>query len=310
MNNIIPKISIVIITYNQEDLIGRALDSILIQKEWVYEIIICDDCSTDNNLEVISNYKDQFPELIKIHRNEQNLGIFGNLESAWSKPTGDMIFLLSGDDEFCNGLFEEANQLIKQNHINYKNELFCLYFDYKEIWPNGTSRVYRNDMIQKGFNPVSLAIRALISVRTTAFSAEILKLFYPVRKDIGIFADGLQNIQLQIFSTHSYYSSFIGSLYYAGIGVSKKTPIIERLHSNVSFYNELEKIYEWSKKDLKFLKYNRERTFFLIKPSLRQFGIMVICYFLAIDFKYGFKGLKISKFCFKIFKHSKDLFLR
>ena len=98
-----PRHTIIVITFNQEGLIGRALDSILNQKEFIYEIIIFDDCSTDKTWMVIQEYKNKYPSIIKPFRNPINLGIFGNIESTWAKASGDIIWYLSGDDEFCNG---------------------------------------------------------------------------------------------------------------------------------------------------------------------------------------------------------------
>ena len=304
MKDKLPKISILVITYNQGKIINRALDSILRQKEYVYEIIIGDDCSTDNNWEVINHYAKQYSDLVKPIRNKQNLGIFGNMENLYDKPTGDIVFWLSGDDEFCDGLFFEAIKLINNYNIDYKNELFCLYFDYKIVWSDNTSRIYRNNIIKKGFDPVSLKLRACISNRTTGYSVHILNKFSPVRKDIGIYADGLQDIQLQLNSIYNYYSSFVGSIYHAGIGVSYVTPPIEHFQSRLALYNELEQIIEWRPKDRMYLRYKKEKVLLYIKPSIKQMIIMMSYYFRAIDCKYGVKGLKIKETCFKIFKNT------
>ena len=51
--NSIPKISVLMITYNQEKIVRRALDSLIAQKDYLYEICINDDCSTDNTFQVI-----------------------------------------------------------------------------------------------------------------------------------------------------------------------------------------------------------------------------------------------------------------
>ena len=127
----IPKISVLVITYNQQEVIGRALESILIQKEFVHEIIICDDCSTDNSWNIINTYASKFPGLIKPIRNNFNLGIFENIEKKWELPTGDIIYDLSGDDEGGEGWFNRIIDYITYNNIDYKNELFCIYGDYR-----------------------------------------------------------------------------------------------------------------------------------------------------------------------------------
>ena len=65
------KISVLIVTYKQADIIGRNLDSILEQKDdGLFEIVICDDCSPDNNWEIISEYVKKYPSIIRAYRNE------------------------------------------------------------------------------------------------------------------------------------------------------------------------------------------------------------------------------------------------
>ncbi|GHV84103.1 hypothetical protein AGMMS50212_14430 [Spirochaetia bacterium] len=66
--------SVVFTSYNGGEFIAETLDSIINQKHnYPYEIIICDDCSTDNSREVILSYKEKYPNIIKLVFNEKNL---------------------------------------------------------------------------------------------------------------------------------------------------------------------------------------------------------------------------------------------
>ena len=78
-----PRISVLIITYKQSNLISRALDSVLKQREYVYEICVSDDCSPDDTFTILQEYKKQYPELIKIHQNKENLGIWIKLKDSF-----------------------------------------------------------------------------------------------------------------------------------------------------------------------------------------------------------------------------------
>jgi len=89
------KFSILIPTYNSAALIGDTLQSILSQNFQDFEIIIQDDASSDNTVEVIKSLNDP---RIKIFRNETNLGYPGNLESLSKKADGDIIYLMGQDD--------------------------------------------------------------------------------------------------------------------------------------------------------------------------------------------------------------------
>lgn len=302
-NSSIPRISIVVITYNQNKLIERALSSILVQREYVYEIIVCDDCSTDSTWDVIIDYTHQYPKLIKPYRNEHNLGIFGNIENSWSKPTGDMVMYLAGDDTLCNGLFENAINLIKANQIDFEKEMFCLYFDFKITYPNNKlGYVRRNSMIAKGYDPVSLKIRGLISNMTVIYSTKLMSKFTPIRKDIGFFADGLIDIQVQMYAESNYYSPFVGSIYYAKVGVSTEISKEESYNSIYQTSLEYKKMLNLSKKDMTFLDYKNEKIRLFMKPTLKQLFLTLRYHEKCIDWKYGIKGLDLRQFCIDSYK--------
>ena len=114
------KIVIRVVTYNQENVVGRALDSVLRQKDWgLYRIVVSDDCSTDHTWNVLQMYHSKYPELIDIYRNEHNLGMYENIQKADSYvPSCDLYSGLAGDDEYCDGYFEAIQNFIEQNHID------------------------------------------------------------------------------------------------------------------------------------------------------------------------------------------------
>lgn len=282
-----PKYSIVIITYNQEDVIGRAIDSVIIQNELVHEIIILDDCSTDSTWEVIKSYQIRYPDLIRSFRHQYNVGICKNIESSWKKISGDVFFYLAGDDILCEGLFEQANLLIRENKIDFKTEQFTLYFDYKTITPNGREYIGSNSLILN-HNPISLKLRVLISNRTTGISKAVLDQFVPTKDEFGIFTDGLLDIQIQVFSKKNYYSAFVGSVYYSSIGITTRTKKNEALQSYITCLNEYENILkDLSSSDKNWIKYLKAKFSFTLNPSISTFFKYFNYLFKIIEFKYG-----------------------
>lgn len=286
----LPRISVVIITYNQENLIKRAIESVLKQSEFLYELVISDDCSIDKTWDIINQYKNSFPNIIKPYKNDFNLGIFKHIEKTWKYPTGDIIFYLSGDDEFCDGLFKNTIDFIAQNKIDYTNASFTIYSDYIAIKPNGKRKVVKNNLITK-FNPVSLKIRKLISNRTTCISKKVLEKFQPVN-EIGIFTDGLIDIQTQIYSEENYYLPYIGSVYYKNIGIGSRTSRLDGLNSFLTLTKEYRKLIDyWPCEDLIFLKYLEKRTNFQIHPNIYKYYILLSLYYKIKFKKYGLKYL-------------------
>lgn len=95
----IPKLSVCVITYNHENYIAQALDSALIQKgDFLYEIVIGEDCSTDSTLKICTKYAQQYPDKIRLFHRETNLGMMNNFIATLNACEGEYIALLEGDD--------------------------------------------------------------------------------------------------------------------------------------------------------------------------------------------------------------------
>lgn len=216
----IPKISVLIICYKQEELIKRAINSLLVQRDYIYEICVSDDCSPDRTWEVLQEYDKQYPGLFKLHQNRPNVGIFENIEYTWTMPTGDIIYQLSGDDECGEGWFKTVVEYIQKNNIDYKNELFCIYGDYKCIYPNGDNFTGRNNLIQKfPRESLTMAIHGAICSRSVCYSIKILQKFCKVSQGRSYIAEDAQDRQIQLFTENCHYISKVGNIYYARVGV-------------------------------------------------------------------------------------------
>ena len=96
-------ISIAMTTYNGEKYLREQLDSILNQTYKDFELIICDDCSTDSTVQIIKSYIDP---RIKLFINEKNLGFKKNFEKAIKLCTGEYIALSDQDDIWENNKLE------------------------------------------------------------------------------------------------------------------------------------------------------------------------------------------------------------
>ena len=96
-------ISIVIPSYNRADTVGQTIDSILAQKvDADVEIVIGDDCSTDNAREVLLQYKEQHPDTVKLLFHEQNMGLGANWATCVKACKGKYICNCDNDDYWHN----------------------------------------------------------------------------------------------------------------------------------------------------------------------------------------------------------------
>ena len=106
-----PLVSVCIPAYNNAAYIKETIDSVLNQTYPNLELVICDDKSTDNTIEVIEKIKD---DRIKLYKNEKNLGMSGNWNHCLSKCRGEFIKLICADDMLAKTALEkEVKALIK-----------------------------------------------------------------------------------------------------------------------------------------------------------------------------------------------------
>lgn len=96
-------ISVVIPSYNRADTVGQTIDSILAQKvDADVEIVIGDDCSTDNAREVLLKYKEQHPDVIKLLFHKKNMGLGANWATCVKACKGKYICNCDNDDYWHN----------------------------------------------------------------------------------------------------------------------------------------------------------------------------------------------------------------
>lgn len=100
-----PKVSIVISSYNHAQFISQTIDSILAQSFQDFEVIIFDDCSSDNSVKVIEAY--QSPK-IKLHKAPYNRGMVTNINEAISLAKGEYVANMNSDD------YWHKDKLLKQ----------------------------------------------------------------------------------------------------------------------------------------------------------------------------------------------------
>jgi glycosyltransferase involved in cell wall biosynthesis len=87
--------SILIPTYNKAPLLKIAIESILGQSFENYEIVVGDDCSSDNTDEIVKSIQN---DKIKYYKNDKNLGYGRNLQACYDRSSGQIIFLMGHDD--------------------------------------------------------------------------------------------------------------------------------------------------------------------------------------------------------------------
>lgn len=113
-------VSVIVMTYNHECYIQKALESILMQKvDFKYEILIGDDCSSDNTYAVANTFKEKFSDLVYLHRNIKNLGPTRNGYSLLKKTKGLYIATCEGDDYWTDPYKLQIQFDFLQNNMSF-----------------------------------------------------------------------------------------------------------------------------------------------------------------------------------------------
>ena len=101
MNVSKPKVSVCVVTYNQEKYIRQCLQSIVDQKtSFEFEVIVADDCSTDGTTRILEEFSEKYPHLIRALFQPVNRGPTQNYFDAHNEARGEYVAHLDGDD-YC-----------------------------------------------------------------------------------------------------------------------------------------------------------------------------------------------------------------
>lgn len=109
-----PKVSVLIPAYNYAKYLPEAIESVLSQTFTDFELIIIDNCSTDNTKDVVNNYTKNDSRVTFI-RNKENIGMYRNYNQALLHATGDYIKFLNADDKFEPTLLEKFVNILEND---------------------------------------------------------------------------------------------------------------------------------------------------------------------------------------------------
>ncbi len=118
-------ISVIIPTYNTSQYIEECIDSFECQNYFNYEIIVCDDGSTDNTIEILERLKAKYKNITTIYN--QHIGCGAARNSGLKVAKGKYIYFCDSDDYVSSNFFYEINNKIS------KNDYDIVFFNYNEV---------------------------------------------------------------------------------------------------------------------------------------------------------------------------------
>lgn len=237
-----PKVSVVCIAYNHQEYIEDAIKGFLNQKtNFPFEIIIHDDCSTDDTLIILRKYQRQYPKIITlIEKNENSYSKVGFLfvKDIFSVCSGEYIAFCEGDDYWI-----DENKLFKQVAILDSNSSvsICLHNAYLMDMQSGARELFNKKEVPKFLNVNHVIFRKWFSP-TASFVMRRAVLDFPMVSGINLDIALLFNLSLK--GSICYINEPMSIYRYGSVG---------SLSSNSKInYNGIVELY--LKKE-KFLKY-------------------------------------------------------
>lgn len=185
-----PLLSVWMITYNQEQYIAQALESVLAQKtNFSIEVIIGEDCSKDGTRAIVQKYAEDYPEIIKPIFHDRNVGALKNaFESCYPNLEGKYIACLEGDDYWTDPLklqkevdFLEANLEYGMTHSDVNH-----YYENTGKTEHHVNRLNRVKVPEGFIFDELMKPRALfIKPATVCFRKELITTYFDPGKAIS-----------------------------------------------------------------------------------------------------------------------------
>jgi glycosyltransferase involved in cell wall biosynthesis len=125
----LPTLSVILPNYNHGHCLPVAVEAFLKQSVQPLEIIIIDDGSTDDSVEIIADLANQH-SIIKFHRNDRNLGVCLTVNRGIDLARGEYVYSTAADDVSLPGFFEKSLQLLATHP---QAGLCCTIGDWREL---------------------------------------------------------------------------------------------------------------------------------------------------------------------------------
>lgn len=213
-----PLVSICVITYNSSETVIETLESIYNQTYRNIDLIVSDDCSSDNTVEIVKDWLDekrirfQNAEIITV---EKNTGVTGNVNRAVKKANGKYVKDIAGDDILLNDYTEKCVSYLEKNP-----EIDVLFTDVK-FFSTDNSKVHKNSIIdydffkknaKEQFSQIIKTGLPCIPTPSSIYTKKILEKLDYFDENISMWEDGPIYFKLAKNNVKLYFLDTVGVL--------------------------------------------------------------------------------------------------
>lgn len=190
------KVSVALCTYNGEEYLSYQLETIMNQTVIPDELIICDDRSSDQTMDILSTYQEKYPQILKVFQNENNLGFIKNFEKALYLCTNEIIIISDQDDTWEKDKIEETVRFFNENpqfdgvfhdlKLMNEKDIQPSYLNWKNIsYEDITKDIQENKLFVSLVNKGSFILGCALAIRKSVLENYGIKDF-PIAHDYFI----------------------------------------------------------------------------------------------------------------------------
>lgn len=177
-----PVLSVIVLVYNHSSFLEQTLMSMLIQKtNFPFEIVVGNDCSTDNSQEILDRLKKNYPGILSVVFHPKNVGPKNNMISIMQKAAGEFLALCDGDDYWTDPLKLQKQVDFLKNNTSYSH---CWHryekLDEKTgvLTPDTNEKHFEKNRSGVVFNFELFSKRWELGIQTLVFRKEAFRLSF------------------------------------------------------------------------------------------------------------------------------------
>lgn len=219
-----PKLSIIIPTFNSTPTINRCLQSIAAQTFTDYEVVVQDGSPNDDTARAIQKFQESHPDFpIRFHRERDN-GVYDAMNRAVAKARGDWLYFLGSDDELYD-------RNVLTDALATKNTAACdvIYGNVRMIRNSGETH---SESLYDGRFDLKKLFRKNICHQAIFYRTEFLRQIGPYNTDYKFLADWDMNFRCWAKTKFRYIDTVVAKFHLGGL--SNGGTIDERFYADVA----------------------------------------------------------------------------
>jgi glycosyltransferase involved in cell wall biosynthesis len=177
-----PLVSINMLTYNHGSYIVQAIEGVLSQKtDFSFELVIGEDCSTDETKNIVRDYQEKYPEIIRIITSDNNVGMKKNFLRCAKESKGKYIAFCEGDDfwHYENKLQIQAEYLQENEKCGLVSTDYDLnYLATGKIVTNYRKSLGRDDLVSPDIDDIILGRASILTLTVMVRKCLVERLIY------------------------------------------------------------------------------------------------------------------------------------